>query len=139
MVSIEFQNMTLCFNDRKIIHNFSASLFTGEFIGIFGPNGAGKSTLLRTILGLVQPSKGQVLVFNKSVRRGNTAIGYMPQSRHLMTSNKLTARSYITATLQGFRLGLPLINLEQRAQVNKVIHLVDIEKFVDRPYRELSG
>lgn len=139
MKSIEFQNITLCFNDRAIIRDFSAILSPGEFIGIFGPNGAGKSTLLRSILGLVQPSKGQILVFTKYVRRGNAVIGYMPQSRHLTASNKLTARSYITATLQGFRLGLPFINSEQRAEVNKVIHLVDIEKFVDRPYRELSG
>jgi zinc/manganese transport system ATP-binding protein len=139
MNAIEFQNITLRFGDRTIVHDFSADLETGEFIGVFGPNGAGKSTLLRSILGLINPQKGHILLFDKPVRRGHSAIGYMPQSRLSTATNQLSGRSYITAALQGFQWGLPLVNSQEQAKLNEVIHLVGIEKFVDRPYKELSG
>lgn len=139
MNAIEFQGLSLRFDDRSIIQHFSANLAQGEFIGIFGPNGAGKSTLLRSILGLIEPVDGKILLFNKPVRRGHSDIGYMPQTRQMTAANRLTGRSYITATLNGFHWGLPLINKKQRAKVDEVIHLVGIEKFVDRPYSQLSG
>lgn len=139
MNAIEFQNLTLCFDDRSVISDFSASLVPGEFVGIFGPNGAGKSTLLRAILGLIQPREGQILLFDKPIRRGHAAIGYMPQFRQTATMNQLSGRSYIKATLNGFKWGLPFTSQLQRAQIEEVIHLVGIENFVDRPYMQLSG
>jgi zinc/manganese transport system ATP-binding protein len=137
--AIQFNGLTLRFDNRVIIHDFSASLAQGEFIGIFGPNGAGKSTLLRSILGLIQIDAGQILLFDKTIRRGHSAIGYMPQFRQHPAANRLTGRSYITATVNGFHWGLPIINKSQRAQIEEVIQLTDIEKFVDRPYAQLSG
>ncbi|MFB6103765.1 MAG: heme ABC transporter ATP-binding protein [Halobacteriaceae archaeon] len=43
-----------------IFEDVSATVDTGEFVGIVGPNGAGKTTLLRTILGAVPPRSGHV-------------------------------------------------------------------------------
>jgi len=137
--AIEFKQLTLRYGDRAIIQDFTANIAPGEFVGIFGPNGAGKSTLLRAILGLLSPSTGHIIVLDKHVRRGNPAIGYMPQFRQMTTTNHLTGRTYMTATLQGFRWGLPFVNPLQREQINEVIHLVGIEPFVDRPYAQLSG
>jgi zinc/manganese transport system ATP-binding protein len=137
--AIEFQNITLRFSHQPIIQNFSANIAIGEFIGIFGPNGAGKSTLLRTILGLISPTQGRVLILNKSIHRGHAAIGYMPQSRYSNHVNQLTGRSYIKATLQGCHWGYSFMTREQHAQVEEVIYLTDITKFVDRPYHLLSG
>jgi zinc/manganese transport system ATP-binding protein len=137
--AIEFQNLTLRFDERVIISDFSASIAQGEFVGIFGPNGAGKSTLLRAILGLIPPNNGHILLLDKTVRRGHAAIGYIPQFRETPASNQLTGRSYIKATLNGFKWGLPIMTPLQRAEINEVIRLVGIEKFVDRPYAQLSG
>ena len=51
----------------------------GEIVGLIGPNGAGKSTLFKTILGLVEPIRGEVLAFGSPVARARSEIAYMPQ------------------------------------------------------------
>ncbi len=55
----------------------------GEFVAVIGPNGAGKTTLFRLLLGLVRPKAGSLEVFSAPPRRGNSNIGYVPQT-HLV-------------------------------------------------------
>jgi manganese/zinc/iron transport system ATP- binding protein len=48
-------------------------------MAIVGPNGAGKTTLIKSILGLVRPAAGQVLVYGKSYAEQRHLVGYVPQ------------------------------------------------------------
>jgi len=136
---IEFKKLALAFPDQKIFEDFPATIKKGEFIGIFGPNGAGKSTLLRAILGLIKPISGNILVNGKSIPRGSSTIGYMPQLMHNLYDSNLSARSYIQAVVDGFRFGLPFINKPQHENVARVINLVGAVSYIDRPLAELSG
>lgn len=52
---------------RHAVANVSLSVRAGEVYGFLGPNGAGKSTTIRMILGLIQPSAGNVLLFGEEV------------------------------------------------------------------------
>ncbi len=47
----ELTHISKTFGDRKIVHDFSATILRGDKIGLLGPNGAGKTTLLKLILG----------------------------------------------------------------------------------------
>jgi ATP-binding cassette subfamily F protein uup len=47
----ELTHVSKSFGDRKIVHDFSATILRGDKIGLLGPNGAGKTTLLKLILG----------------------------------------------------------------------------------------
>ena len=47
----ELTHVSKTFGDRKIVHDFSATILRGDKIGLLGPNGAGKTTLLKLILG----------------------------------------------------------------------------------------
>ena len=51
----ELTHVSKTFGDRKIVHDFSATILRGDKIGLLGPNGAGKTTLLKLILGEHQP------------------------------------------------------------------------------------
>jgi ATP-binding cassette subfamily F protein uup len=51
----ELTHVSKSFGDRKIVHDFSATILRGDKIGLLGPNGAGKTTLLKLILGQLQP------------------------------------------------------------------------------------
>jgi len=136
---ITINQLSITFNARPIIVNFSASIESGDFIGIFGSNGAGKSTLLKSILGLIKPTSGTILLSGKLATRGNVAIGYMPQIRQLLHTNQLSGRARLLANLQGTRYGLPTINHAAEQQVNKILDLVNANHFADLPFNKLSG
>jgi ATP-binding cassette subfamily F protein uup len=63
---IEAKNVTFRYDDpmtggeHTIVHDFTATLWKGDKIGIIGPNGAGKTTLLKLLLGKLAPTEGEV-------------------------------------------------------------------------------
>lgn len=136
---ITIENLTLGFAGKTILHDFSAKINAGEFVGIFGANGAGKSTLLRAILGLVKAQAGKILVLGNPSQCGNPHIGYLSQFRQYAATNSLSGRAYLSAVYQGFRWGLPWQSKIEKSQIDAVIQLTQIEHFVDRPYLQLSG
>lgn len=81
--------------ERPVLENVSLTIPAGSSVGIFGPSGAGKSTLIDIILGLLEPTSGEVRVDGKVINRSNVrawqrAIGYVPQHIFLSDEN-LTA------------------------------------------------
>ena len=68
----------------EVFKNASMTIDRGDMIGIVGETGSGKSTLIDLILGLVEPSKGEILVDNQKIFQNkkdwNNLIGYVPQS-----------------------------------------------------------
>ena len=80
------------YGETEILHGVSITIEKGQIVTIIGPNGSGKSTLLKTIFGLVQPKKGQVLFNGQEitnmapeaiVRKG---LCYVPQSSNVFPS-----------------------------------------------------
>jgi ATP-binding cassette subfamily F protein uup len=57
---LEVEHLSLGFDGRTVIRDFSVSILRGDRIGIIGPNGAGKSTLIRVLLGELEPDGGVV-------------------------------------------------------------------------------
>lgn len=139
MYNIALNNLNLTYSDRVIFRNFNADIERGEFIGIFGPNGAGKSSLLRAILGLLPPAGGTISVLGKPARRGNAAIGYIPQIREMIAGNHLSGRTRITASRNGFKWGIPLLNKQQKLEIEWALTLVEAQDCADRPFSQLSG
>lgn len=60
--------------ERAAVDGLSFTLSRGEIVGLLGPNGAGKTTTLHTILGLLEPSGGEVRVFGQSPIRQRRAV-----------------------------------------------------------------
>jgi ABC-type bacteriocin/lantibiotic exporter with double-glycine peptidase domain len=58
--NIEIQNLSISYNNEKIIQNFNLSLKNNFFIKIYGDNGSGKTTLARSMLGLIKLNEGQI-------------------------------------------------------------------------------
>jgi len=64
---IEVQNLTKKFNGKTILNGINFHVHKGEIFGFLGPNGAGKTTTLRIILGLLDPTSGEALVFGEDI------------------------------------------------------------------------
>jgi lipopolysaccharide export system ATP-binding protein len=73
------------YKKRPVVRNVSISVRRGEAVGLLGPNGAGKTTTFYTIIGLVRPDTGAILLDGREItglpmyRRARLGIGYLPQ------------------------------------------------------------
>ena len=83
---LEIKNISISFEDRKILDNISLKINPGEILGLLGPNGAGKSTIFNLITGLLKPDFGKIFFGNKDAtnypiytRTREFKIGYVPQ------------------------------------------------------------
>jgi zinc/manganese transport system ATP-binding protein len=138
MIAIEFRDVSLALGGRQVLGDVSFAIGAGDFVGVLGPNGAGKTTLLRAVLGLVPASRGAIRVLGRPAKRGNPAIGYMPQMPGA-AATRLSGWDFVASAVNGHRLGLPLLGKAGRAEVARALGLVGAGDLARRPLAELSG
>src|ERR1700723_733300 len=63
--AISVRNLRVKYGEREILHGISFEVPAGETMVILGGSGSGKSTLLRTLVGLEQPSSGEIWIQGK--------------------------------------------------------------------------
>ena len=84
---LEIQNLTKYYGKIKGVENLSLKLEEGEIFGFIGPNGAGKSTTIRSIMNLINKTRGKVLIENKEFNKDDVEIkekiGYLPSEIYL--------------------------------------------------------
>ena len=83
---LELKNISISFDQRKILDNISFKISPGEILGLLGPNGAGKSTIFNLITGILKPDFGTINFGSKDatnypiyLRTRMFNIGYVPQ------------------------------------------------------------
>lgn len=127
---------------RIIWSGAHASLPAGSFMAVLGPNGAGKSTLLRALLGLTPVFHGSISIFGVPPRRGNPAIGYVPQRRAFDHDLAVRGRDLVRLGLDGAQWGVGIPGRTQQnvdVAVNRAIADVEATTYADQPIGQLSG
>lgn len=82
---ISIKNIEKKFGKLIALDNVSLEMAAGKSYALIGPNGSGKTTLIKSLLGLVVPGKGEILIDGKTIRNDwkyREKIGYMPQIGH---------------------------------------------------------
>lgn len=131
-------------NNKEIVTEFPAvdcvslKAVPGEVLGILGPNGAGKTTLLRMMGCLMQPSSGQVLIYDRNGNQVTDEVERKKQIGYLSGNTKLYHRFSIRETLEmlGKVYGLNKQQIESR--IEEIIELLSLQKFVDNRIEKLS-
>ena len=87
---VEFKNVDFAYkNKENIFENLNFSINQNEFIAIVGESGIGKTTLIDLLVGLVNPTKGEILLNGEKLEAENrdnmtSAIGYIPQNYNFL-------------------------------------------------------
>jgi zinc/manganese transport system ATP-binding protein len=136
---LTLDNIGVRFGGRQVLSDVSFTLRKGEFAGLIGPNGAGKTTLLRVILGLLQPSGGNVFVDGEPHVRSKALIGYVPQKLVIDPDMPLRARDVVSLGLDGNKLGFSLPSRQRRALIDQALVDVGADEFAGHRIGELSG
>lgn len=101
---LKVENITKYYGDNLAVDNLSFTINDGEIFGLLGVNGAGKTTTFRMIMGLLEPTKGNITLNGKKVDyEGAEKIGFLTEERSLLT--KLTVKEQVVyyGTLKGMK------------------------------------
>jgi branched-chain amino acid transport system ATP-binding protein len=91
MALLEVKDIDVFYGDVQVVFGLSLRVEEGEVVSIVGGNGAGKSTLLKTISGLMQPARGEILFDGAPIQLSppeeivEAGIAHVPEGRRLFT------------------------------------------------------
>ncbi|WP_188053955.1 MULTISPECIES: LPS export ABC transporter ATP-binding protein [unclassified Sphingosinithalassobacter] len=127
------------YDKRTVLTDVSLSVARGEVVGLLGPNGAGKTTCFYSVMGLVKPDSGRIMLDNEDItplpmyRRAILGLGYLPQETSIFRG--LTVEKNILAVLE-------LAEPDKAARKERLDQLLDefgLTRLRDAPAMALSG
>jgi len=139
VTAVSLESVALSIGGRRILSDVTLAIEDGEFIGMLGPNGAGKTTLIRALLGLVPAIAGTIRVLDAPVRRGNPAVGYMPQLRQPIGDFRLSGRDFVVSAANGHCWGRLWPSRSDYRDTERALELVGAAELASRPLTETSG
>ncbi|MDR6847894.1 lipopolysaccharide export system ATP-binding protein [Sphingomonas sp. BE270] len=127
------------YDKRSVLTDVSLSVGKGEVIGLLGPNGAGKTTCFYSVMGLVKPDSGRIMLDGQDItglpmyRRAILGLGYLPQETSIFRG--MTVEQNILSVLE---LAVP--DKEQRmARLTTLLDEFGLTRLRDSPSMALSG
>lgn len=129
---IEIKNIYKKFGKLEVLNDVNLTFNKGECIALIGPNGCGKTTLIKSILGMVIPTKGDILFDEKSILKKykyRDQIGYMPQIGRY--PDYMTVGQIIEM--------IKKIRNSNEVLDEDLIKAFELEKIFDKQMRTLSG
>lgn len=99
---IQIKNFSMKFGTKTVIKDLSFEVMRGEVFGFLGSNGSGKTTTLRALLGLYEPTAGELLVDGKQFAvEDGVKLGYLPEERGLYKKEKVIDTMIYFGRLKG--------------------------------------
>lgn len=136
MALLTCRDLCLGYEGRELVHKLNFSVNAGDYLCIVGENGSGKSTLMKTLLGLMQPISGEIVMGDGLLQR---EIGYLPQQTVVQKDFPATVWEIVLSGCQG-RCGLrPFYNGEEKQLARESLEELGMTSYARRCYRELSG
>jgi zinc transport system ATP-binding protein len=136
------EGLTFQYNSTEILADISFRLQAGDYLGLVGPNGSGKTTLIKLILGLLQPSKGEIVLFGSNLTdfKDWRKVGYLPQKINSFNPHfPATVREIVSLGLLSTKRFPRRIKRNDDMAINNALELVDIIDIKTELIGELSG
>jgi lipopolysaccharide export system ATP-binding protein len=140
MHTLAADDISKSYRGRRVVNGVSIRVEQGEVVGLLGPNGAGKTTTFYTIVGLIPPDAGRVLIDDDDItdvpmylRARQYGISYLPQEASVF--RKLTVEENILAVLEA----QPISWHERREKMEKLIDELGLEHIRQNQGYALSG
>ena len=129
---IEIKELYKKFGKNEVLKGLNLTINEGGIFAVLGPNGSGKTTLIKSILGMVIPQSGSIIINGKSIKNDwkyRSDIDYLPQIANF--PNNLTVKELIRMIKD---LRANYTNKDQ-----ELIKLFKLEPFLDKKLGNLSG
>lgn len=133
---VETSKLTKIYDGVKAVDGIDLRIEEGEIFGFLGPNGAGKTTTILMLLGLTEPTSGEVRVFGHNATRESLKVkrmtGYLPENVGFYED--LTARENLAYIVRLNGIG----SARGTARIDEVLSLVGLSEVADREAGKFS-
>lgn len=139
--AIQVDDVVVRYGEVLALDGVTLNIAPGRVTGLIGMNGSGKSTLFKSIMGLVRPDRGRVLIdgADPAAARKQGQIGYVPQSEDVDWSFPVSVRDVVMMGRYG-RQGLTRrAKPADHAAVAEALDRVELTAYADRQIGQLSG
>jgi lipopolysaccharide export system ATP-binding protein len=127
------------YDKRSVLSDVSLSVARGEVVGLLGPNGAGKTTCFYSVMGLVKPDSGRIMLDGEDItalpmyRRAILGLGYLPQETSIFRG--LSVEKNIAAVLELVEPD----KVARRARLEQLLDEFGLTRLRASPAMALSG
>ena len=137
-VALELKNISVAFDQRKVVNGVSFSLNEGDIGCLLGPSGCGKTTALRAIAGFEQLVEGEVWV--RGIRVSNIKYQTPVEERQIgMMFQDFALFPHMTVR-ENISFGIQKLNREDKnKRINELVNLLEIGDFLNKYPHRLSG
>jgi manganese/zinc/iron transport system ATP- binding protein len=137
--AIEVTDLTIAYKDKPVLWDVDMDVPSGILMAIIGPNGAGKTTMIKSILGLIKPAAGQVLVYGKAYEEQRHLVGYVPQRGSVDWDFPTSVLDVVMMGRYGALGWLKRPGASERAAALDALDKVGMKSFAERQISQLSG
>lgn len=138
MNGLSLQHVSAGYGDKLIVKDLSLDVEAKQTMVIMGPSGSGKTTLFQTILGLITPRKGKIILNDQDIAQlpiESRNIGYLPQAKNYGLFPHLNVLDNVA-----YGLRVRGIDRKERAtRARRMLDMVELHDVEKKDIGELSG
>ena len=136
-MSIKIKNLYKNYKGFEAVKNLNFEIKKGSITGLLGPNGCGKTTTIGMILGLIRPTKGEVLINNKDIEIEKNRINVLEKMNFISPYVELPKKLSVKENLIVYGKMYEVKNLQNR--INTLSNDLKLEDFLNKKTGELSS
>ena len=136
-MSIKIKNLHKNYKGFEAVKNLNFEIKKGSITGLLGPNGCGKTTTIGMILGLIRPTKGEVLINNKDIEIEKNRISVLEKMNFISPYVELPKKLSVKENLIVYGKMYEVKNLQNR--INTLSNDLNLENFLNKKTGELSS
>lgn len=137
--AIQVTDLTVAYRDKPVLWDIDLTVPGGVLMGIVGPNGAGKTTLIKTILGLIRPAAGQVLIYGRPYAEQRRLVAYVPQRSSVDWDFPASVLDVVMMGRYGALGWFRRPGKRERELALEALARVGMQEFAHRQISQLSG
>ena len=136
-MSIKIKNLYKNYKSFEAVKNLNFEIKKGSITGLLGPNGCGKTTTIGMILGLIRPTKGEVLINNKDIEIEKNRINVLEKMNFISPYVELPKKLSVKENLIVYGKMYEVKNLQNR--INTLCNDLNLKEFLNKKTGELSS
>lgn len=138
-IAVQIDDLTVAYHQKPVLWDIDLQIPQGVLMAIVGPNGAGKSTLIKSILGIIDPLAGTILVYGEPYEKQKKKVAYVPQRGSVDWDFPTKVLDVVMMGTYGKLGWLKRPGKKEKEEAQQALEKVGMLAFQDRQISQLSG